>query len=509
MRLSTCHGGRSRARPVASVIIPIAKTVGAALALGCGGDGTSSPGLSNPGIAFRVVAGGGASDTVQAKLTQALVVEIRDSTGRFARGKTVRFEAIPPDDPKRQSEIAVAFSTLTGNFYSSFVPDVADSLGQAKARVAFGTFPGSVRARVLVPELGIAETVTFTVKPGAPFKFVIATRDTTVQPGATYSLNASLADRFSNPTPGATPTFASGPGIASVSATGQVTAGAVIARGKVVLSSGAVTDSAFVSVLPRLPMVAVRIGTLHTVVLVNIDGTGYSELATSSDRSLAPQAVKSGTGVVFHEGSPGDDAAVSIVSPGSAARVLAGPANGFPSAAWPRWAPDGAWVYFSGYRRSIPELSLWRIRPDGTQLDSLGIIADYGAELTVPAISPDGQTAVVSDYLGLRFITIATKASRVVRFACGKPRYSPDGTRLACIMSGAVSVMNVDGTGVRQLNAPGQFDDLSAVDWTPDGTWLIARSTQVNGSRLINATTGATLDLSAIGAFYLQASFVR
>src|SRR5262249_34703277 len=99
--------------------------------LGCGSDGTSPDGRVS-GPPFRVVAGGGTTDTVQARLMQPLVVEIHDTTGHVAHGKTVRFEALPPDDQKRKSEVAISLSTLTGTSYTSFSADLTDSNGQAR-----------------------------------------------------------------------------------------------------------------------------------------------------------------------------------------------------------------------------------------------------------------------------------------------------------------------------------------------------------------------------------------
>jgi hypothetical protein len=510
MFFDRCHGGRSRARVFASAAISTALTSVVLLALACGGDGSTSPGGTNQSQFFRIVAGGTLSDTVQSKPTQALVVEIRDSTGRLARGKTVRFEALPPDDPKRKFELAISMSSLVGNVFSTFVSDVADSLGRAKVLVAFGTYAGTARVRVTVPELGMSDTVAFAVKPGSPAKFIIGTRDTTVQLGATYSLNASLADRFSNPTPSVTPKFVAGPGIVSVSATGQVAVGTTITRGKIFLSFGTLTDSAFVTVITQLPLVGSRArGIGQSVVLVSTDGTGYSELANSTDVSLSPHAVKSTSSVVFYQGDPFRSATVSIVSPGSAARELVGPANGFTAAAWPRWSSDGAWVYFTGYRKNFTSAALWRIRPDGTQLDSLGTVTVSSTIYAAASISPDGTTAAIGDPTGVKLITVATKASRLIASACGDARYSPDGTRFACITGGALSVMNVDGSAFRQLSQSGQYQDLLGVDWSPDGNWLIASSTQFREPRLINVTDGSTIELTALGTLYLQVFFVR
>ena len=452
---------------------------------------------------FRVIAGGEIVDTIQARPLQALVVEIHDSTGAPARGRLVRFEALPPDDPKRRNEAAILVSTLTSSQFVNFAVDVVDSLGRAKVFIALGTVAGTSRLRASVPELGLVDTVTFTVKPGAPKKFVIGTRDTTVQPNATYSLNASLADRFSNLVATETPTYAPWVGVTSVTPSGQVTVGAALARTYILVSWKGLTDTARVTIMPRLALVATRPVTQRMVVLVNTDGSGYTELVASSDFTLSPHTVKTTQNVVFFQGDANGNAPIWIVAPGGTTRALVNSTTGFQSAAWPRFSPDGQWVYFVGFRKFFSERSVWRIRMDGTQLDSVASVSN-SSTYSAPSISPDGATAVVENNGSVKLIDVASKTVRTLTTPCGEPRYSPDGTRFACLKNGVVSVMNVDGTSLRTLAS--QLEDISGVDWSPDGAWLIGRG--LSNPVLVNANDGMTISLSQI-ATYQQLSFVR
>lgn len=498
------HGGRGFGAAV--LCGPVSLTIAL---LGCGGDSSTAPNGGGSGPRFTVIAGGGATDTVQARLLQALIVEIRDSTGRVARGHTVRFETLPPDDPKRKSESAISVSTLSANAYATFGADVTDSTGRAKILIGFGTVAGTSRLRVSVPEFAMVDTVTFTVKPGTPSKFIIGTRDTLVQPGATYSLNAAVVDRFSNIQPTETPTFSPGAGIASISATGQVVVGSSIARAQILVSWKTLTDTARVSVVPRLPLVGMHSANTRAVVLVNTDGTSYAELATTSDASISPHAVSGQSAVVYYQGDPNYNSSIWIVTPGSAPRALVNQANGFLAASWPRWSPDGQWVYFVGGRQFPSNRGLFRIRPDGSQLDSIGA-ALISSTYAAPSISPDGTTAAVEDQGSVKLITIATKTSRVISGFCTGPRYSPDGTRFACLRNGTLSVMNVDGSGNRVLSAPGggsSLNDLSNADWSPDGKWLIVSN--FNGQQLINASDGSVIALPTLSSTFQQMSFVR
>jgi hypothetical protein len=331
----------------------------------------------------------------------------------------------------------------------------------------------------------------------------IFTRDTTVQLGATYSLNATLVDRFFNPTPTEQLSYSPGPGIVSVSSTGQVTVGTSTTRTHIVLSWQNITDTARVSVLERHPLVGVDRD--YGVVLVGTDGAGTIKVVPGGG-SFSPHAVSTTNDIVYYRRDPTSDATLHIVTPGGTPRMLVGPSDGFEIAAWPRWSPDATWVYFVGGRQPGAR-HLWRVRPDGTQFDSLGTISSP-LIFAAASISPDGTTAAVSDDLGVKLITVATKASRILNVPCGFVRHSPDGLRFACINDGVISVMNVDGTGARELNPTDRMDDLSGVDWSLDGKWLVVVSSSA-GAQIVRVQDGAALRLTGLVPGTFQLSFVR
>jgi Tol biopolymer transport system component len=88
------------------------------------------------------------------------------------------------------------------------------------------------------------------------------------------------------------------------------------------------------------------------------------------------------------------------------------------------------------------------------------------------------------------------------------PRYSPDGTQIAYLASGQsgslqLFVMNADGSNSRQLTAAQvSYQDLSGVDWSPDGKWLLAST--YNGLELVRVSDGQRLPLRVPG---FQAAF--
>jgi hypothetical protein len=466
----------------------------ATVAYACGGGGSDAPTQpQSGGRGIRVVAGGGQSDTIFAVLPQALVVEIRDSTGALATGHTVRFS---PLIHFGGSGPGVLVSPLEQRNFDTFASDVTDAQGRAKILVQMWYAAGAAQLEVAVPELGVADTLTYTVKPGAPAGFTISPRDTSVVPGGSYTLKVATKDRFENPIAAAVPTF-SATGV-SVSSTGQVTATSATVRARIVVSYQALSDSASVSVVPRLPMVITQSG---GVVLINSDGTGATTLAATSDGSLSPSSVAATPTVVFYRGDAWYSGKLWVVQPNGAPRLLLPLETR--NEAWPRLSPDGAWVYFVRDIRS-----LWRVHLDGTGLDSL---TDFTPPrvYSAPTISPDGRSvALEHGGTDVKIVDVATKASRTLPISCAFPSYSPDGAFFACVSLTNISVVKTDGTGQRVVISFAVFggpDELSGVDWTPDGKWILA----MLGGRptLIEVSSGAVLPLTGVGGF--QPSFVK
>jgi Tol biopolymer transport system component len=470
----------------------------ASFAVSCGGSG--APTEPTPVVdrtPIRVVAGAGQTDTVLATLPQALIVEVRDTTGKLSPGRTVRFTAITL--PAGTTGAVVRLSPLDQQAFGPFSSNDTDAQGRAKTLVQMGTVAGTASLEISVPELGVSDTISFSVKPGAPARLNVAPRDTTIQPAATYALRSAVTDQFSNPIAGLAPTYSATS--VSVSPSGQVTAGSTFAAGTIVATFGKVADTVRVSVLPQLPMVANRWG---TVVVVNSDGTGEKAVVTTSDWSLSPHSVKTTPSIVYYTGDPYYSGKVWVVEPGAVPRRLLPTASGFE--AWPRLSPDGVWVYFVRNNNT-----LWRAHLDGTSLDSLGTVNSTQIH-RAPTISPDGSKVAVQDTAGVKVIDVATKTATIVSTTCGEPRYSPDGASFACLNSRVIVVMKTDGTGARSVAPLGGYSDgweeLSGPDWTADGKWIVS-FVGGQGPVMFEVATGASFPLSKLANPYPQPSFVR
>jgi hypothetical protein len=419
---------------------------------------------------------------------------------------SLRFAALPPADTSRHFETSIVVASVENAVFLPSITIKTDSLGRAAARVGFGTISGRTGVRVIVPSLGLEDTVLYTVSPGNPTRMKLLDKDTLVATGSTYGIRVAVVDRVGNST--SEPIiYSAGPGVVA-SPSGSVTVGGSVARSYVALTSRFGVDTSRVSVVPKWDMVADRYnGRDFSVYTLKADGSEVTEIATSGSLYISPERSAAASSVAYYQGDPASNASIVVVDPKKVGRIIVGP-NAFASGYWPRWSNDGLWIYFVGQRRSADVRSIWRVRADGSGLDSLTHVAATGF-LVPPAPSPDGRSIAISDTSGLRIFDIAARTSRVLRPGCSMPRYSAEGNGLACIANSAAVVMNADGSNRRVLPGFGCvsspdtcIDEIYGVDWSPDGRWLVmalGSATQI----LVNVDDGSRVPLVTLRFYRL------
>lgn len=152
----------------------------------------------------------------------------------------------------------------------------------------------------------------------------------------------------------------------------------------------------------------------------------------------------------------------------------------------PSWSPDGERICFWGQKGPKAPENLYLIRRDGTGMTNL--TRSQKGTCRVPAWSPDGATIAFTSnrYLThqVYLIGVDGKGERRLtgnpRGAC-RPRWSPDGKRIAYSDGGYgirknVDIWEMDPDGERKTRlTKGAGNDYDPA-YAPDGDWIIFAS---------------------------------
>ena len=169
----------------------------------------------------------------------------------------------------------------------------------------------------------------------------------------------------------------------------------------------------------------------------------------------------------------------------------------------PDWAPGGSRIVFERCAPNRGRCALWSLKPNGSNEKMLSPSCRQTScvDDTTPSYSPDGHELAFARFDRVQdSIVVADTMLRhprqVFSFghvpsapSVGGPAWSPDGKRLAFVVSNengtrfkpvngvAIYVVNVDGRGLRQVTPwtlrAGAADDI---DWSPDGSRILFRT---------------------------------
>jgi hypothetical protein len=456
----------------------------------CGGgatDATTPP--SNQPLAF--VSGAGASDTIDAANRVQLTIRARDNSGAPLSNEIVllRVTLAPPSPLPR--------SIITGTLADIFV--TTDAQGLASTQLQLGEVAGTwyVVAR---DDRGAIDSVAFTVRPGAPARVKLATRDTALYVGGRYVLSGTSMDRHFNPVT-ATLTYSadSAPAVASVTSAGAV-AGLAFGRSRFLVSvGGQVLDTARVTVVPPGKLAAESDEGLS---IINMDGSNYRVLVPGSPQYRFPSWSPDGTAVAYNS-DPRTGVLYRVDLQGGSTKLSSGSA--MPSETWPRYSADGQYIYFSGgyYPDSI---DTYRMNADGTgPRVRVTPLRPGSTRFWKASPSPDGTLLAYSEAgFGLRVVSLVDGSDRVIPVPgeAEAPRFSPAGDWIAYANDypHSIELIRVDGSGHRVLTPAWVWADDWGHDWSPDGEWIVfSRS---GGLSIVRVSDGLILPLPFSHSLY-------
>ncbi len=475
------------------------------VATSCGD--SSGPGGGRPGL--TLVSGYNLTDTIEAKPTRALVVEVRDGRGAIVpKGTVVRFS--PVASSSFHSEMLVG--ALTSTSFDIFATGETDGAGRAAVLVQMGTIAGPARIAISVPTLGLEDTARYTVHPGQPSAILMTPLDTAIYVGASYTIHGSVFDRWINPRTDPV-VYTATPGV-SVSSSGTVTA-STIGRYTLTGTTGDLSAVTHLSVVPQGTVAALagRADGWH-IITINLDGSGFHDVVGGvKDGGIGPRPrwVPRTSTIIYTDYVDGLQQLRTVDANGKVSPFFPGPPATMTQQAEPSPSANAPVLYFSAYDSRCWDgftYCLFRSGIDGTNPELLGGVIAFGEENPHPSASPDGsKVAFVAGGPRIKVFDYTTNTVSAWTLTGNFPTWSPDGTHIVYVgpYSGPLYLINPDGTNQRVLSSTNEPYAGSPAAWSPDSKWLIAQS--IGGTlNVIEVATGNVLPI-LIGTGYASVSW--
>jgi len=469
---------------------------GLAFEFGCGD-------TSGPSSGLNIVSGAGLSDTVGSTFKPSLNAVLLDGNLQPMSGQTVYFNT---------NEFVLVAPIDDQGFVIDRLPVTTDASGNAAVWVEAKYAAGAGKVVIVAPS-GQSVEAHYTVLPGAPALVRAEPSDTVLFVGGSVTYRPFVTDAYGDSlTVAPNYQYQSFSGALSISGPGKAT-GAAIGRGSVAVSALGFTDTVWTSVVSKGRVAAQYIGPRGEdggpIVRTNLDGSAYDTVPGSFRGRSLDWSPANDTFVLDVGGGPEFEYLLSMDMAGHTRPVVTDLL--MRSEFYPRYSPDGSYIYFTGNDSVTTCYGVWRIHPDGTALEH--VVADTSdcgiyAYLSGPAPdyasspSPDGTRLVYVGGTGIPYVggtlrvrNLATGAETSLGVVGDVPRWSPTGQWIAYDSLGTIMLIHPDGTGHRSLLSRGNVLYYAPeVAWSPDEQWLLYRG--YDRLILVQVGTGLQLPLS-------------
>lgn len=180
-------------------------------------------------------------------------------------------------------------------------------------------------------------------------------------------------------------------------------------------------------------------------------------------------------------GPTGDDCNIATIEPDGTGLQMLTNVTGSGCYQDPAWAPQGDRLLFNGGPGDSSHL--FSMPSSGGAIRQLTFIAaDFDGDVAMSGDSthiafdrsggpkPPLPGIFLMNADGTHLVRLTTPPAHAVS-GNSSPDFSPDGTRIAFSRDGAIYVIGIDGTGLRELTPPSL--DLARPRWSPDGSKLL------------------------------------
>lgn len=468
--------------------IGLAACVAAFVLIACSSNSTTGP-HATPGISF--LSGNRQSDTIDAVLSQALVVQVATASGQPAAHQVIQFDSVPVDSVGLIHPYAYVerFGTSSP---MPFVSETTDASGKASIRIAMGHLPGTAPIPVKVPALGYADTAKFTVQAGHGLSWH-PPLDGNVYVGHADTLPVGLRDRYGNASTDSVHYAVSGPGTISGSVIFATGLGVIHVTATI---HDSIADTVTVGVVPQGTL-AGFVTSAHTdyIRAFRLDGSLQSSIFGGFYPGSTVHWAPNGGSLVFDQAEDVWPVKIASVSTTGQISVLVDASQTSPgqlaTVASPNYSRDGSVIYYANY--TVPN-GLWRVRPDGSG-DS-AVTMQVPEPVSSPSPSPDGSQVayIAAGYLSVgsvKVLNVSTGVTTSLGVQAGSIAWSPNSDVIAYLTTGgALALLHASGTGNTVLSA-GPF--LGSPDWSPDGQWLVINDGVGGQLDIVNASSGAVI----------------